>query len=538
VNPPAGRSGGRAWDVACVGSGAGSLAAATALALAGRSVLVLEAHRELGGLTHTFGRRGRRWSTGLHYTGWPTSYYCDFPELWDALTAGRAPWLRLPDDNDVYLRPDGAFTRRAPRGRYRDDLCAAFPGERAAVDRYLGDLRRAVAEFLRFMPLQALPPALERLGLRWWLGRRFLRLDRLRVDRYMDRLGASQPLREHLWFTWGNFDGLPERTSIGAYAIPMEFMMDGLWTPRDGARSVAAAFAGRLAALGGEVRRGARVTGLHFEGGAARGVYVGDELIRARTVVSGIGARETYRLLVPPGRLPRRAARVLALPSTGSIMTLYLTLDEAFLRRRGLSAVNYWVEAVPGSLRGGYWEDLERPPPWFVLSLTSRFREALRPGGPPAAVQAELFLPVAARKFAGWHGTPTLRRGPGYLELKDKLTGLALDRAEQTWPGFRAAVRSVEAATPLTIESYTGHLDGAAYGIAPVPGRYGERALRCLSGVPGLVLAGQDVSTSGVIGAFYGGLAAASAVLLRDAAKLVLRSAARLPGGRPQGVET
>jgi len=74
----------------------------------------------------------------------------------------------------------------------------------------------------------------------------------------------------------------------------------------------------------------------------------------------------------------------------------------------------------------------------------------------------------------------------------------------------------------LTIQSYTGHLDGAAYGIAPVPGRYSMRGLRVLCGIPGLMLTGQDVSTPGVIGAFYGGLATASAVLSRSAASVLL----------------
>jgi all-trans-retinol 13,14-reductase len=122
-----------------------------------------------------------------------------------------------------------------------------------------------------------------------------------------------------------------------------------------------------------------------------------------------------------------------------------------------------------------------------------------------------------------------MRRGADSDDFKTGLAELALDQAERTWPGFRQAVRDREASTPLTIESYTGHLGGAAYGVAPVLGRHSERALRCLSEVPGLVLAGQDMAAAGVIGTFYGGLAAASAIHRRDAAPLVLR------GGRAVG---
>jgi phytoene dehydrogenase-like protein len=512
----------RTWDVVCVGSGMGSLAAGTALARAGRSVLVLEAHSQPGGLTHTFRRKQTRWGTGLHYTGWPTDYFCDFPFLWDALTGGRAPWVRLPAETDVYLRPDGRFVKRGPRQRYRDDLHAAFPGERPAIDRYLADMRRITGDYTRFMPLQSLPPLVERLGLGWYLGRKFFPADRLPLVEYMDRIGASERLREHLWFTWGNFGGVPAQTSVGAHAVPTEYMMDGLWTLARSARCAAEGFARTLAGAGGELRCGSPVSGLVFRGGTVAGVRVGGEEVRARTVISGIGARETYRLLVPDRHRPRQAGRVLGMKSSCSMFTLYLALDRRVLAECGLTGVNYWVETAPGSMRC-VWEDLGGSPPWVLLSLAQRFQED--EAGDPEVLTAEVFVCITGDRFAPWGGTRVRKRGPEYADVKAGLTESVLRQLEATWPGFRRRVRYVEAATPSTIASYTRHQDGAAYGIAPVPGRYGNRALRVASGVPGLLLAGQDVCTAGVIGAFHGGLAAASAVLRRSAAALLLRHA-------------
>lgn len=512
----------RHWDVVCIGSGMGSLAAAATLARSGRSVLVLEAHNQVGGLTHTFARKQMRWGTGLHYTGWPTAYFNDFPLLWDVLTGGGAPWVRLPEDTDYYLHPDGTFVKRGPRQRYRDDLHAAFPNEGQAIDRYLDDMRRITAEYLRFMPLQALPRIVERLGAGWWLGRRFLRQDRLPLDRYMDQIGASQRLREHLWFTWGNFGGIPAETSVGAAAVPNEFMMDGLWTSQFGSRSVAESFLHTIRQAGGEVRRGAPVSGLVFKGSRVVGVRVGDDEVRARTVLSGMGARETYRLLVPPEYAPRHAAPVMAMKPSCSIFTLYMALDRRVLGQYGLTGVNYWVEAVRGSMRG-HWQDLDSPPPWFLLSLAPRFAAEGSGTDPDDAIPAEIFVGITGEHFARWQGTRVMKRGPDYADFKGHLIEQTLQRVEQTWPGFRRFIRFVEGATPLTIQSYTRHLDGAAYGIAPVPGRYSNRALRVETGIPGLLLTGQDISAAGVIGAFYGGLAAASAILRRNAASLLLR---------------
>jgi phytoene dehydrogenase-like protein len=514
----------RSWDVVCIGSGMGSLAAAAALARTGRSVLVLEAHTQIGGLTHTFARKGVRWGTGLHYTGWSCEHLREFPLLWDTLTGGQAPWMRLPEDTDHYLHPDGVFVKRAPRQRFREDLHAAFPAERAVIDRYLDDLGRVVGDLFRFVPLQSLPRWVERLGLGWWLGRRFLAADRLPLVRYMDQIGASPQLRRHLWFAWGNFGGIPAETSFASHAIPTESLLDGLWTSRHGSQSVAEAFTQTIRRAGGEVRRGAPVSGLVFQGGRVVGVRVGEEEVRAGTVLSGIGARETYRLLVPPDRRPRHADSILSMKASCSMFTLYLALDRAVLRRFGLTGVNYWVESERGGI-DDVWTDLNARPPWFVLSLAARFphETAESEAEGEETIPAEVFIPISGERFRRWQETRVMKRGEEYSDFKGFLKDQALRRLDETWPGFGGFVRYVEGATPLSIRSFTGHDEGAAYGLAPVPGRYSNRALRAATGVPGLLLTGQDVGTAGVIGAFYGGLIAASAVLCRDARPALLR---------------
>src|SRR5438876_1110729 len=56
-------------DAIVIGSGAGGMTAAVALANAGQKVLVCEQHYVAGGWCHSFALQGYRFSPGVHYIG-------------------------------------------------------------------------------------------------------------------------------------------------------------------------------------------------------------------------------------------------------------------------------------------------------------------------------------------------------------------------------------------------------------------------------------------------------------------------------------
>ena len=73
-------------------------------------------------------------------------------------------------------------------------------------------------------------------------------------------------------------------------------------------------------------------------------------------------------------------------------------------------------------------------------------------------------------------------------------------------------VRFCEASTPLTMLAFTGHEQGAFYGLETSPRRLMCDALSPRTPIRGLALAGQDVATPGVMGALVGGVMAAGVI--------------------------
>ena len=85
------------WDAIVIGSGIGGLTAAVLLgADAGKRVLVLERHYEVGGFTHTFHRPGYEWDVGLHYIG----------QMQDTSSAVRRAFDHVTEDIRSIMSPD------------------------------------------------------------------------------------------------------------------------------------------------------------------------------------------------------------------------------------------------------------------------------------------------------------------------------------------------------------------------------------------------------------------------------------------------
>ena len=507
------------WDAIVIGSGLGGLACAALLARhAGRRVLVLERHYTAGGFTHTFHRPGYEWDVGVHYVGDVHRPHTLLRRLFDHLSDGALAWADMGEVYDRIVIGDDVYDFVRGREAFRARMHAYFPGERAAIDRYLERIRATTRTSRRYFLEKALPPGLARvagLPLRWPA----LREARHTVKDVLGELTRDPRLAGVLAGQYGDYGLPPGQASWFMHALLVGHYLGGGAYPVGGSSRIAATILPGIERAGGAVITSAEVERILVEGGRAVGVRLaGGEEVRAPVVISDAGAAITFGRLVadPRARAPEGIA-----PSFGHL-GLYVGLRGA-ARELGLDAANQWVYPDHDHDRNvaRYVDDPDAPLPVAYLSFPSAKDpdfERRHPGR--ATVEVIGVAPYAW--FARWEGGAWKKRGDDYDALKARLRDRLLDALVRRCPQVAGAIDHVELSTPLSTRHFAGHPQGEIYGLAHTPARFAARELRAQTPIRGLWLTGADVCTAGVGGALLGGALTATALTRKNLLGAVL----------------
>jgi len=503
-------SAGGPWDAIVIGSGAGSMAAAALLAHAGSRVLVLEQHYVPGGFTHTFTRKQYRWDVGVHAVGemGPGSPPA---QLLSALTDGKLEWASLGPVYDAFHYPDGVNVDYPDNpATFRANLRAAFPRERAAIDRYL-KLATQIGDGLRgYYLAKALPRTLGTVVES--LSARAMRHHLTTTTR--DALASLTPdprLRAVLAGQWGYCGAPPSRSAFAMTALVTKHFIWGGSYPKGGSARLAATLLGAVASRCGWTRVMADVKRVLLERGRAVGVELaGGEQLRAPLVLSGIGALPTLGLLPDEVQRARWATSLRTLQPAPAHVCLYLGF-QGDPRAAGASGANQWFYESWDN-EDQVWKvtpdgELPRAPVLYV-SFPS-LKDPLH--ADPRSHTGEVVTFVPWDHFTPWVGKRWRQRGADYEAFKRRMTEQLLGQLFERMPGLKPMLDHAELSTPATTDHFVRPTRGSIYGLEPSPARFANPWLRARTPVPGLFFAGSDVGSVGVLGAMLGGVLAAVA---------------------------
>ncbi len=474
------------FDVVVIGAGPSGLAAAARLAHFGVKVCVLEAHRRIGGLSSWHHVNGREISTGLHaFTNYsPDGRGGPLGKLLRQLRIKYADLQLSPQASSSIRFPSAALRFSNDTELIRSEVAEKFPAHIDGFDRFR-QLVRDTDE--------------GELTLRQTSARDVLK-------QYI-----ADPLLADMLFCpvmfYGNPGGVGDALDCERAESDMDWLLfcvvwkcifeSGFGHPAHGMRPLWEMLARRIEDGGGVVRLRAKVEKFVVrQGRVAAAVLAGGEEVAGKVFLSSAGGVETDALLGTAGGRPKPVGSIsiaegisfLERPAaeTGMADTVVFYSFEdklRFGRPRGLVEDAAGVVCAPGNYAGAdagenYLKitQLASYPEWARLDAANyTFAKRQTAAGMAAALGKLGIVPVKAR------GDTKATR---YGMFEDVFT-------------------------PMTIERFTGHLEGALYG-SPVKTRTGRTSCE------NLFLIGADQGFHGIVGAMLSGVAMANMHWLKE----------------------
>ena len=454
------------YDVVVIGSGLGGLTAANILARDGQKVLLLEQHYKLGGLATWFKRPGGHiFDISLH--GFPHGMVKSCRRYWSKEIADSIVQL----ENVRFDNPMFSLTTTFDRNDFTKLLTTDFNIEQEAVDRFFDKARG-----MNFYDDQSLTTR------------------QLFDEFFPGREDVVRLLMEPI--TYANGSTL-EDPAITYGIVFSNFMSKGVFVFQGGTDKLVKSMERVMKENGVDVRINCDVEKINVSTKGIESVVVNGRTIKTKVVVSNANLRSTIFKLIGEDKFDRGfvdEAKAVRLNNSSTQVYMAMKDEDTVPRETG--------DLLFCSTADKFQTDL-----LLSRDITSRTFSFYYPDTRPDGKGRTLIVSSTNANFDDWTGM----NKEEYEASKKDLVETTLDSLEKYVPNCRERIVHAEAATPVTFEHYTKHIDGASFG-TKFEGLAVSRALP--DQVPGLYHAGScGIIMSGWLGTINYGVIVANDVI-------------------------
>ena len=489
------------YDVIVVGAGMGGLTAATLLAKEGYKTLLLEKESQVGGYVVSFKRNGFTFdATGAFVGGCQEGgeLYRILEEMGILEKIEFIPIRHIRNiypGFEVHLQPGGLLS-------YAEALFDLFPKEGKGLKTYLSLVKRIGEEIKSYSEITAV----QKIFFPFYF-RNLVRFHRSSHQTILDNLFKGQEIKMALHSL--PVTEPPSRLSFLFLAVLInKALMEGVFYPKGGMGRISEAMADAFRQAGGELHLQREVEEILIRDKRVDGIRTKDgKTFQAPLVVSDVNPNLLVKMLPVEFRKPFEK-KIRHFEYSLSCFILYIATD-LDLRGMDLPYFTYLrflsdLEEEDRILRRG---EIPRNPTMMV-SIPTILDPTL---APPRQHVLSVLTNVPYHYQGKWGGGDFER----YRHIKEEFSQKILRQLESKLiPGLRDHLLFHEAATPLTLERYTGNEMGAMYGLASTPHQVGNLRPPHQTSVPGLFQVGHYTRPShGIVGTSLSGSFAAKTIL-------------------------
>ncbi len=489
------------YDVIVIGAGIGGLTAATLLSKQGYKTLLLEKESQVGGYVVSFKRNGFIFdATGAFVGGCQEGgeLYRILKEIGINENIEFIPIQHIRNiypGFEVHLHPGGFLS-------YAEALFNLFPQEEKGLKTYLSLIKRIGEEIKSYSEITAIQKILFPFYFR-----NLVRFHRSCHQKILDSLFKGQEIKMALHSL--PVTEPPSRLSFLFLAVLInKALKEGVYYPKGGMGRISETIANAFRQMGGELHLQKEVEEILVRDRRVDGIRTKDGMtFQSPLVVSDVNPNLLVKMLPGEFRKPFKK-KIRHFEYSLSCFILYIATD-LDLRGMDLPYFTYLrflsdLEEEDRILRGG---EIPRNPTMMV-SIPTILDPTL---APPRQHILSVLTNVPYHYQEDWGGGDLER----YRHMKDEFSQKILHQLESKLiPGLRNHLLFYEAATPLTLERYTGNEMGAMYGLASTTHQVGNLRPPHQTSIPGLFQVGHYTRPShGIVGASLSGSFAAKTIL-------------------------
>ena len=457
------------YDVLIIGAGMSGLAAGIRLAYYDKKVCILEKHYRVGGLNSFYSRDGHKFDVGLHAM---TNYVpkgtksTPLPKLLRQLRLKAEDFGLCQQNMSAVKFPEKTLRFNNDLDFFVQEVAENFPAQADNFQKML----KAISEYDAFA-LDAKPMSAREV------------------------VGSiiSDPLLTDMIFCPLMYYGNAQENDMefGQFVIMFNSIFcEGFARPQAGVRQILDVLVKKYEECGGELRLRCGVQSIQVASGKVEAVLLDSgEVLTADKVISSAGYVETMRLLSDyrPGRFENDVGRL-------SFVEFIMILD----RELAEMGYNTTITFFNNSDRFNYRK------PEDMVDVSSGVICC------PNNFQFESPLPEAMIRVTNMANFDLWNKleQEEYIAQKAVWLETTLKEVVKFVPDFRDSIVYSDMFTPITIQRFTGHLNGAVYG-TPNKIKTGRTNLG------NLFICGTDQGFLGIVGAMLSGISMANLHVLQ-----------------------